>query len=111
MLKNNVQLIGNLGEAITVKNLESGKKVANFSLAVNENYKDKKGEKIIKTNWFNLVAWGNTAEILEKYTTKGSKIAINGSLSVNSYQDTDGNKRVKTEIICNEVLLLDSKKE
>lgn len=73
-LKNHVQLIGNVGQEPTITTLESGKKVARFSLATNEYYKDKKGEKQTDTNWHTVVAWGKTAEIVEKYVEKGKEV-------------------------------------
>ena len=66
-LRNNVQLIGNLGQDPEIINLESGKKLAKFSIATNESYKDKNGEKVEQTYWHNIVAWGKTAEIVENY--------------------------------------------
>jgi single-strand DNA-binding protein len=65
-LKNHVQLIGNVGQEPAITNLDSGKKVARFSLATNEFYKDDKGEKQTETNWHTVVDWGKTAEIIEK---------------------------------------------
>lgn len=108
-LKNKVQLIGRLGQAPEVKHLESGKTVANFSLATNEKYKNAKGELIENTEWHNLVAWGKTAEIIEKYVQKGSEIAIEGKLTSRSWDDKDGNKRYTTEVLVNELLLMGSK--
>ncbi len=105
-IQNHVQLIGNLGDDPTVTNLESGKKVARLSLATNENYKDKDGEKQTETNWHTVVAWGKTAEIIEKYATKGKKIAIVGKLKTRSYTDKDGNQKYTTEVVASEILLL-----
>jgi single-strand DNA-binding protein len=70
-IKNHVQLIGNVGQEPTITNLESGKKVARFSLATNENYKNRKGKKQTDTNWHTVVAWGKIAETIEKYAEKG----------------------------------------
>jgi single-strand DNA-binding protein len=105
-LKNKVQLIGRLGQSPEVKHLESGKTVANFSLATNEKYKNAKGELMENTEWHNLVAWGKTAEIIEKYVQKGSEIAIEGKLTSRSWEDKDGNKRYTTEVVVNELLLM-----
>lgn len=109
-LRNKVQLIGRLGQAPEVKHLDSGKTVANFSLATNDKYKNAKGELIENTEWHNLVAWGKTAEIIEKYVQKGSEIAIEGKLTNRSWEDKDGNKRYTTEVLVNELLLLGDKK-
>jgi single-strand DNA-binding protein len=72
-LKNKVQLIGNLGNNPEVKTLDGGKKMARFSVATNETYKNTKGEKVVETQWHNLVAWGKVAEIAEKYLQKAVK--------------------------------------
>ena len=108
-LRNKVQLIGNLGNDPEVISLESGKKLAKFSIATNETYKNAKGEKITDTQWHNVVAWNKTAEIIENYVTKGNEIAIEGKLTSRSYEDKEGNKRYITEVVCSEVLLLGNK--
>ncbi|MBU3820442.1 single-stranded DNA-binding protein [Flavobacteriaceae bacterium XHP0103] len=105
-LRNKVQLIGNLGNDPEIINLESGKMLAKFTLATNESYKNNKGEKITDTQWHNVVAWGKTAEIIEKYVTKGKEIAIEGKLTSRSYETKEGDKRYITEVVCNELLLL-----
>lgn len=105
-IKNRVQLIGNVGEKPTITNLESGKKVARFSLATNENYKDKDGEKQTDTNWHTIVAWKKTADIIEKYVTKGKEIALEGKLKTRTYTTDDGNQRYVTEVEAHEILLL-----
>lgn len=108
-LKNKVQLIGNLGMNPEIKTLESGKKLAKFSIATNESYKNAKGEKVEDTQWHNLIAWGKTADIIEKYLQKGNEVAVEGKLTNRSYDDKDGNKRYVTEIVVNELLMLGSK--
>lgn len=105
-LKNKVQLIGNLGNAPEVKTLESGKKMARFSVATNESYRNAKGEKVTETQWHSLVAWGKVAEIVEKYLTKGKEVAIEGKLINRSYNDKDGNKKYVTEVQVSELLML-----
>ncbi len=110
-LKNNVQLIGNLGEAPKVTQLESGKKVARFSLATNEHYKNSEGEKAQRTDWHFIVAWGKLAEIVEKYTDKGKEIAVSGKLKSRTYTTEAGEKRYITEVEANEILLLGNKAE
>ena len=104
-LKNKVQLIGNLGNDPEIITLESGKKLAKFSLATNEIYKDADGQKQTKTEWHNLIAWNKTAEIIEKYVSKGKEIAIEGKLTNRSWDDKEGNKRYITEVIVNEVVM------
>lgn len=110
-LKNKVQLIGNLGNAPEIKNTESGKKLARFSVATNESYRNAKGEKVTETTWHNLVAWGKVADIAEKYLGKGAEVAIEGKLINRSYTDKDGNKKYITEVQVNELLMLGSKAE
>ena len=110
-LKNKVQLIGNLGNAPEVKTLESGKKMARFSVATHENYRNAKGDKVTETQWHNLVAWGKVAEIVEKYLSKGKEVAIEGKLINRSYNDKDGAKKYITEIQVNELLMLGVKTE
>jgi single-strand DNA-binding protein len=105
-LKNKVQLIGNLGNAPEVRNTESGKKLVRFSIATNEQYKNAKGEKVTETQWHNLIAWGKVADIVEKYLTKGTEVAIEGKLINRNYMDKEGNKKYITEIQVNEVLML-----
>ena len=108
-LRNKVQLIGHLGNDPEIINLESGKKIAKFSIATNESYKNEKGEKVEDTQWHNVVAWNKTAEIAEKYLKKGKEIVIEGKLSSRSYEDKDGIKRYVTEIVVQEMLMLGSK--
>lgn len=108
-LRNKVQLIGNLGNNPEIITLDSGKKLAKFSLATNETYKNAQGEKVIDTQWHNLVAWNKTAELAEKYLEKGKEVAIEGKLTSRSYDDKEGNKRYVTEVVVNELLLLGNK--
>ena len=75
-LRNKVQLIGNLGNDPEIITLEGGKKLAKFSLATNEHYKDKDGQKHTKTDWQNVVAWNKTVDLIEQYVTKGKEVAI-----------------------------------
>ena len=105
-LKNKVQLIGNLGTDPEVISLDSGKLLAKFTLATNDYYNNAKGDKIQDTQWHNIVAWNKTAEIIEKYISKGNEIAIEGKLTNRSYEDKDGVKRYITEIVVSELLML-----
>jgi len=105
-MKNSVQLIGHVGQEPEIKNLEAGKKLANISIATNEVYYKENGDKVEKTEWHRVTAWGKTAEIIEKYVTKGKEVAIEGKLTHRSYDDKDGNKRYVTEVVVNEILLL-----
>ncbi|MCD6543184.1 MAG: single-stranded DNA-binding protein [Flavobacteriaceae bacterium] len=108
-LKNRVQLIGHLGMNPEIKTLDSGTKLAKFSMATNDYYKNAKGEKVEETEWHNIVAWNKTAELAEMFLEKGKEVAIEGKLTTRSWNDEKGNKKYITEIVCNEILFLGSK--
>lgn len=108
-LRNKVQLIGNLGNAPEIRKTETGKKLARFSVATNESYRNAQGEKITETQWHNLIAWGKVAEIVEKYLNKGVEVVIEGKLINRSYTDKEGNKKYVTEVEVSELLMLGSK--
>ncbi len=97
--------MGRLGQDPEIINLDSGKKLAKFSLATNENYATSKGEKVENTHWHNIIAWGKTADIIENYTEKGKEIVITGKLSSRTYETKSGEKRYLTEVVCNQVVL------
>ncbi|SFN52535.1 single-stranded DNA-binding protein [Salegentibacter flavus] len=108
-LRNKVQLIGNVGREPEIVNLESGKKIAKFPIATNEHYKNGAGEKITDTQWHNIVAWGKTAELVEKYVGKGKEVGIEGKLTNRSWDDKEGKMHFITEVVCNELLLMGNK--
>lgn len=108
-LKNKVQLMGRLGAAPEVRTLQNGTKVANMRLATNEYKRGANGEKIENTQWHTLVAWGNEAEIAEKYLQKGAEILVEGKLQYREYTDKTGAQRQATEIEINHLLMLDKK--
>ncbi len=108
-LRNKVQLIGHVGNDPEIKTFDGGKKLAKLNVATNESYKNEKGEKVEETQWHSLVAWGKTADIIEKYVVKGKEIAIEGKLTHRSYEDKTGEKRYVTEVVIDELLLLGSK--
>lgn len=108
-IRNHVQLIGNLGEDPKITVLESGKKVARFSLATNEYYKSEKGKKTQSTDWHRIVAWGRTAEIIEKYAGRGNEIGVVGKPKNRTYTTDDGNQGYLTEVVAKEILLLETK--
>ena len=109
-LRNKVQLIGNLGMNPEIKTLDGGKKLAKMSIATNESYKNAKGEQVKETQWHNLVAWGKTADIIEKYLKKGSEVAIEGKLINRNYTDKEGLKRYITEIQVSDFLMVGDNK-
>ncbi len=108
-LRNKVQLIGNLGNDPEIITMDSGKKLAKFSIATNETYKNEQGERVTDTQWHNVIAWGKTADIIESYVTKGKEVAIEGKLTTRSWEDKEGVKRYTTEVVCNELLMLGNK--
>lgn len=105
-LRNKVQLIGNVGNEPEIKTLETGKKLAKLVIATNEVYYNEEGEKVTDTQWHNVIAWGKTADTIEKYVVKGKEIAIEGKLTHRSYDDKNGEKRYFTEVVMNVLLLL-----
>lgn len=105
-LRNKVQLIGNLGQDPEILITNSGKKRARFSIATNETYKNQNGERITDTQWHTVIAWGNLADIVEKYVVKGQEVAVEGKLSNRNYQDKEGTTKYITEIVCNELLMI-----
>ena len=104
-LRNKVQLIGNLGQDPEIMNLDNGSKLAKFTIATNESYRNSKGEKVTETQWHNVVAFGKTADIIENYFTKGKEVALEGKLIHRSYENKEGEKRYISEVRCNEVLM------
>lgn len=110
-LRNKVQLIGNVGENPEITELDNNNKVARLSLATNEHYKNAKGEKVKRTEWHTLIAWGKVAEIVERLVTKGQELAIEGKLTYRTYEDKEHVKRQVTEIVISELLLLGKAKK
>jgi len=98
---NRVILIGNLGKDPEVRRLENGAVVAKFSVATDENYKDKSGEWQTITDWHNVVVWRTLAERAESTLNKGMQVYVEGKLSHRSWQDKDGNNRRTTEVVAN----------
>jgi len=109
-LRNRVNLIGNLGQDPEMKTLESGKKVANFTLATKEDFKNSDGQKVSETTWHNIVAWNGLAEIASKYLKKGKEVAVEGRIVYKTYEDKQGVTKYFTEIVLNDILLLRSSK-
>ena len=106
---NKVILIGNLGKDPEVRHLESGSVVAKFSLATNENYRDKSGEWQTITEWHNVVAWRGLAERAEKSLKKGMQVYIEGKLATRKWQDQNGNDRYSTDVVANTLRILEKR--
>ena len=108
-IRNQVQLIGNLGKDPELKTFDDDKKMVRFTLATNESYKDQSGEKKTITQWHNVIAWGKLAENIDMMTQKGNEIAIQGKLTYRSYKDQDGNEKYVTEVVAQEFLKISKK--
>ena len=108
-LRNKVQLIGRLGKDPEIVTFEDGNKLAKFSMATDDSYKNKDGQKVERAYWHDVVVRGGLVNVVENYVTKGQEIAIEGKLTNRSWEDKEGKTRYTTEIMCNELLLLGSK--
>ena len=108
-LRNKVQLIGNLGTDPEIKVFDSGKKKAKLALATSDSYRNSNGEKVEQTQWHNVICWGKTADIAEKYLKKGSEVAVDGKILYRSYKDGNGDKKYITEIMISELVMLGKK--
>jgi single-strand DNA-binding protein len=106
---NKVILIGRLGKDPDVRYTPDGTMVTNFNLATDEQWKDKNGEKVQKTEWHRIVTWGKLAEICGNYLVKGKLVFIEGRIQTRSWEDKEGVKRFTTEIIASNMQMLDSK--
>jgi single-strand DNA-binding protein len=106
---NKVTLIGNLGKDPELRYTSSGVAVATFSMATSESWKDPEGNTQERTQWHNIVAWRKLAEIVGEYLKKGSKLYLEGRLQYRNYDDKNGVKRYVTEIVMDEMVMLDSR--
>ncbi len=108
---NKVLLIGRLGANPEIRYTPEGNPVATFTVATNESYTNKSGEKINQTEWHRVVVFGKLAEIVGEYYSKGKKVYVEGKLRTRQWEDRNGNKRWTTEIVANNLFILDSKGE
>lgn len=106
---NEIKLIGNVGNAPEIKDVNSGTKVAQFSVATSETFLNTANEKVVTTQWHKVVAWRKLAEIIEKYVGKGDKIYLTGKVTYRSYEANDGTTKYITEIVANDIILLGGK--
>jgi single-strand DNA-binding protein len=106
---NKVMLIGHLGKDPEFKAVGNDGKVVNFTLATSESYTGKDGKKVENTEWHNIVAWGGLAENISKFTSKGSKVYVEGKIKTRSYDNKEGVKQYRTEIVADTVTFLDRK--
>lgn len=108
---NRAILIGRVGKDPEIRYTQTGDAVASASLATSETWKDKAGDKQEKTEWHRLVFWRRTAEVVGEYVKKGDMIAVEGKLTTRKWQDKDGNDRYTTEIVCDKLVILSSKRD
>jgi single-strand DNA-binding protein len=106
---NRVMLLGNLGADPELRMTSGGQSVLKMRLATSETYLDRNKVRQERTEWHNVVVWGKRAEALGKFLTKGSKLFVEGGLRTSSYDDKDGNKRYRTEIVANNIILTGSR--
>ena len=102
---NRVLLLGNLGADPELRTTNSGQAVLKMRLATSETYLDRNRQRQERTEWHNVVVWGKRAEALGKFLTKGSRLFVEGGLRTSSYEDRDGNKRYRTEVVASNVIL------
>lgn len=108
MSVNKVILVGNVGKDPEIRHLDSGVAVASFSLATSESYNAKNGERVTTTEWHNIVLWRGLAEVVEKYVKKGSRLYLEGKITSRQYEK-DGQTKYFTEIVANNMVMLDSR--
>ena len=109
MSVNKVILVGRLGRDPETRYTGGGQAVANFSVATDESYRDKNGERQKRTEWHKIVVWGKQAEIAQQYLKKGSLIFIEGRIQSREWQDKEGQKRYMTEVVCEDLVLLSNR--
>ena len=106
---NEVRLIGNIGSAPVIQLTPAGQKVARFSLATDEEWRDAaSGELRKKTAWHTVVAWRKLADVAEKYCTRGSLLFVGGKLETQEYTDAEGNRRMATQVVADEIIALNA---
>jgi single-strand DNA-binding protein len=108
---NKVMIIGNLGRDPEMRYTPSGRPVTTFSVATSRTWNTAEGEKRVETEWFNVVAWSNLAEICKQYLTKGQQVYIEGRLQSRHWDDTDGNKHTSVEIVASEMIMLGDRRD
>jgi len=108
---NKVMLIGNLGGDPEMRYTPSGIPVTSFSIGVTRNWVTSNGERKDATEWFNVVAWRNLAEICKQYLSNGSRVYIEGRLQTRSWEDREGQRHYRTEVVASDMVLLDARPE
>ena len=108
---NKVQIIGHLGKDPEMRYTPSGRPVTTFTVAVSRSWNSADGERHAETEWFNVVAWSNLAETCKQYLAKGKKVYIEGRLQTRHWDDKEGQKHSSVEIVANEMLMLDERRD
>lgn len=108
---NKIQIIGHLGKDPEMRYTPSGKPVTTFTMAVSRAWNSADGERHTETEWFNVVAWGNLAEICKAHLTKGQQVYVEGRLQTRGWEDEDGKKHFRTELVANEMILLGDRRQ
>ena len=106
-----VIIVGNLGRDPEMRYMPSGKPVTSFSVGATRSWTSSEGEHREETEWFNVVAWGNLAEICKQYLSKGRRVYVEGRLQTRSWDDQEGKKRFRTELVAREMIMLDSPRQ
>ncbi len=106
---NKVMIIGQIGHDPDMRYTPSGKPVTSFSVTVTRTWVPAEGERREATEWFNVVAWGNLAEICNQYLRKGRRVYVEGHLQTRSWEDQTGQKHFRTELVANEMIMLDGR--
>ena len=106
-----VVIVGNLGRAPEMRYTPSGRPVTTFTVATSRTWNTSDGERRVETEWFNIVAWGNLAEICKQYLNKGQQVYVEGRLQSRTWDDTEGNKHTSVEIVANEMIMLSERRE
>jgi single-strand DNA-binding protein len=108
---NKVMVIGHLGKDPEMRYTPSGRPVTTFSVAVSRSWNTADGERRTETEWFNIVAWGNLAEICKQYLHKGQQVYIEGRLQTRRWDDKEGQKHTSVEVVANEMMMLGDRRE
>lgn len=104
MYMNEATIMGHIGKEPEIRTTSNGKKMAMFSVATSEYWKDKSGENQTQTQWHNIVAWGANADVAEKFLKKGMNIVVKGKITYNTYQDKAGENRTVTQIVVEKII-------
>ena len=108
---NKVMIIGHLGRDPEMRYTPSGKPVTTYTVATSRSWNSTDGERHTETEWFNVVAWGNLAEICKQYLVKGQQVYVEGRLQTRRWEDNDGGKHTSVEIVANEMMMLGDRRE